>query len=389
MAKVFEFSIEKKGYNTEQVDTVIDDLSARNNYLKSRVSELEQKLDAARRLIRRFSESENGLRRSIADSKRAAATMLNDTKERSDTLLDKTRESCGEMISQLDMQIADRMGTVDSIKAEVNAFKDQLFSLYSSHIDMIEAIASAAENFTYAPDYTKISDAVDKFEASKKPDPTLPEFDEYPEESIFSQFEAEEDKSFEMNSTPNSKKEPSAENGEFTAEKAFEGSKEAPEEEIEGNDCEFRATAFTAENVVATPVSPVHADAERAFEVGEIDKAAEMKTLFEEENFTEAPAPVNNEAEEEEYTFEEPAEDDFFESESFEKSEENRETGEDEAFDGTDDPEAETDETGAYIDISGNLRGEVVTETPLENTADDEYFRFLENFINEDDSTLE
>ncbi|MDD6095128.1 MAG: DivIVA domain-containing protein [Clostridia bacterium] len=196
MSEKYNFTVEKKGYNTEQVDNTLDDLRAKNTYLKSRVSELEQKLDAARRLIRRFSEAENGLRQNIADSKRAAAEMMMDTKARSDTLLDKTRESCGEMISDLDMKIADRMNTVDVIRAEVASFKDQLFALYSSHIDMIESIAATAENFVYEPDYSKVAEAVDEFEEAEEPQVELPQFDEYPQESIFKDFEAEESKEF-------------------------------------------------------------------------------------------------------------------------------------------------------------------------------------------------
>ena len=129
MTDNFEFTVEKKGYNTSQVDNAIEDLKSQNLYLKARVNELEQKLDAAGRLIRRFSETENGLRQNIADSKRAAAEMLSDTKERSDVLLDRARESCGEIISDLDLKIADRMNTVDVIRAEVTSFKDQLFAL--------------------------------------------------------------------------------------------------------------------------------------------------------------------------------------------------------------------------------------------------------------------
>lgn len=198
MSAEYNFTVERKGYNTEEVDAAVDDLTAKNAYLKGRVNELETKLDAARRLIRRFSDSENGLRQSIADSKRAAAEMLEDTKERSDTLLDKARESCGEMISDLDMKIADRMNTVDVIRSEVASFKDQLFRLYSSHIDMIESIAATAENFVYEPDYSKIAEAVDEFESAGESAPEPPEFEEYPQESIFRDFNEQENKDFVM-----------------------------------------------------------------------------------------------------------------------------------------------------------------------------------------------
>ena len=189
------FSTVKKGYDPEEVNTYIDELESKLSYLHARTSELEQKLETARRLIKRFSGMENGLRRNIADSKRAAAAMLSDTKARSDALLDKTRESCGEIISDLDCRIADKLNTVDVMKASVAAFKDQLFDLYSSHIELIETLASSAENFTYEPDYSKVADAVEEFEQGGEPEAKMPDFGEYPEESIFSEVNESEQKS--------------------------------------------------------------------------------------------------------------------------------------------------------------------------------------------------
>ncbi|MBQ8915439.1 MAG: DivIVA domain-containing protein, partial [Clostridia bacterium] len=81
------FSIEKKGYSTYEVDAYIEDLEAKCQTLKEQNAILEQKLATAKRLIRRFSDTENALKQSIADSKRAAAYMISDARERSETLL--------------------------------------------------------------------------------------------------------------------------------------------------------------------------------------------------------------------------------------------------------------------------------------------------------------
>ena len=110
------FSIEKKGYNVAEVDSYVEDLEVKLSRLQAQNSELEQKLATAKRLIRRFSDTENALKQNIADSKRAAAYMISDAKDRSEELLDNARESCGEIISDLDMQISERMTTVDKMK---------------------------------------------------------------------------------------------------------------------------------------------------------------------------------------------------------------------------------------------------------------------------------
>ncbi len=189
------FSIEKKGYNIDEVDRYVEDLEAKVTRLQSQNTELEQKLATAKRLIRRFSDTENALKQNIADSKRAAAYMISDAHDRSEELLDNARESCGEIISDLDIQIAERMTTIDRMKAEVSAFKDELFKLYSSHIELIDTLADTAESFEYIPDYNGVAEAVDQFEESGSVQIEVPKFVEYPEESIFAEINEVENES--------------------------------------------------------------------------------------------------------------------------------------------------------------------------------------------------
>ena len=211
------FSIEKKGYSIEEVDAFVEDILGKHQRLQAQNAELEQKLATAKRLIRRFSDTENALKQNIADSKRAAAYMISDAKDRSALLLDSARESCGEIISDLDLKIAQRMDTVSLMKAEVAAFKEQLFSLYSSHIEMIDTLAQTSEDFEYTPDYAPVADAVDAFEAAGEPDCAVPAFVEYPEESIFAEMEEEA---------------PVIQNDEFVLDEAFEPVEEEGAEEL-------------------------------------------------------------------------------------------------------------------------------------------------------------
>lgn len=260
METEYSFTLVKKGYDPDEVAAYIEDLQRKCQRLQSRNSELEQKLDTSRRLIRRFTDMENGLRQNIADSKRAAAAMLSDTKKRSDELLDSARESCGEIISDLDMQIAGRMNTIDTMKAAVASFKDQLFDLYSSHIGLIETISEGAENFTYEPDYTRVAEAVENFEAPGEPEAQMPEFEEYPEESIFDELKDTEPET----DTVSVSAAPKAEPEESFAQPADELEEEEPyseekTEEIEsdsekdGSD-EIPDDSFTLNDTAAEPM---------------------------------------------------------------------------------------------------------------------------------------
>ena len=392
------FSIIRKGYDPEEVDEYIDELESKLSYYRTRNAELDQKLETARRLIKRFSASENDLRQNIADSKRAAAVMISETKDRCDTLLDKTRESCGEIISDLDMRVAEKMNTVDVMKASVAAFKDELFNLYSSHIELIESLAKSAEEFSYEPDYTPVSDAVEDFEAPGEPRADAPFFEDYPEESIFEEAktEAEKSESFVLNETAApareeeesftapADREKAAQTAEDSSEDSMfvfdtganadeEESEQEPEfetgdgfddifddiDEISRAQSEAIAAAAAEQDAGETSYGGIpYTEAEEAGEVGEESDDG---------------AFAGGDAEDAEFAsdglgYEEDGEADKADRESY----------------------AETEDTGSRSTAAEELDAAVreVFNTPAKNEdtrADEDYFKFLSDFANGDD----
>ena len=133
--------------------------------------------------------AEDDLRQNIADSKKAAASMILDAKQRAAALLDDARAECGKIVSQLDRVVANRMQVLDVLKNQATSFKDQLFALYGSHIEMIESIASAVESTPFEPNYSGIAEAVNTFEQAGEPEANAPAFTEYPQDSIFPKVE--------------------------------------------------------------------------------------------------------------------------------------------------------------------------------------------------------
>ncbi|MCI8472219.1 MAG: hypothetical protein HFE65_03840 [Clostridiales bacterium] len=183
------FPIVKKGYDPEAVDVYIENLSEKNQFFQGRIMELEKRISLAEDLIESFSKAEDDLRQNIADSKKAAASMILDAKQRAAALLDDARAECGKIVSQLDRVVANRMQVLDVLKNQATSFKDQLFALYGSHIEMIESIASAVESTPFEPNYSGIAEAVNTFEQAGEPEADAPAFTEYPQDSIFPKVE--------------------------------------------------------------------------------------------------------------------------------------------------------------------------------------------------------
>ncbi len=183
----YGFKIIRRGYDPAEVDAYIDTQLERMTAMQEQNAALMRKLSEAQDMIRHYSATEKALRNSIAQSKRGAADMLSDARERSTNLVDTARIECNRIVDELDAKIEEKYKTLDEIKASVIRFKQELFQLYSDHIEMVEELSETAENFSYEPDFTALSQAIDEFEeaAENTSEPQVPEFPEYPETSLF------------------------------------------------------------------------------------------------------------------------------------------------------------------------------------------------------------
>ena len=183
----YGFKIAKKGYDPAEVDAYIDEQLSRMTAMQEQNVALMNKLAEAQDMIRHYSATEKALRKSIAESKRGAADLISDARERSTNLVDTAREECNRIVDELDAKIDERYKTLDEIKNNVLRFKQELFQLYSDHIEMVEVLSNTAENFTYEPDFTALSEAIDAFEesAAAVEEPQVPTFPQCPEDSFF------------------------------------------------------------------------------------------------------------------------------------------------------------------------------------------------------------
>lgn len=338
----YDFPIVKKGYSPEEVDALVEELSSRVSYLQEQNFKLQAKLAEAQDMIDRYSETEKDLRVSIADSKRAAAEMLSDARDRSAALIDASRSESCKIIDELDSQIADRYKTIENIKNNVVSFKNKLFDLYAAHIEDIEAFASLAENFSYNPDFTQLSLAIDKFEEAGEPQmPEVPEFPDVPEESFFEDAHKLEPEEFNLS--------------------------------------DDALLAIAAEAAIAEDVPETEFSVEE-FEADEADKEVLDGTARDDIFVTEDVDDIFSQIMEEEFVSEEddtadlsvldgvPGIDTEFHADV---------DGDDDMF--SDMEEAEEDEVpeGSFVDEDDEMFRETTKE-------DEEYFKFLNDFINED-----
>ena len=179
----YGFKEVRRGYDPAEVDAYIDEQLATMATMQKQNQVLMNKLRDAEAKLSTLAEKEQSLKNSIAESKRGAAAMLSDARNRSNTLIDSARHECNKIVDELDAEIESRYKTIEDMRGAVTSFKNELFRLYSDHIENIESLANAAEEFSYEPDFTALSEAIDSFEAGGDVESAeVPEFPEVEEE---------------------------------------------------------------------------------------------------------------------------------------------------------------------------------------------------------------
>ncbi len=281
----YGFKEARRGYDPSEVDAYIDEQLARMTAMQKQNAVLMRKLQEAEEKIRKYTSTEDALKRSIAESKRGAAAMIGDARARSTALVNTAREECNKIVDALDAEIEDRYKTIEDMKATVASFKNELFKLYSEHIEDIEALSEASENFVYEPDFTALSDAIDVFEEGAEPAPAeTPQFPEIPEESFFESEEIVSEEE-EIEDPEDVVEEPELSQMEFGFDEPSEEeiAEEAPEAAAEEDDAQLFFDLEDLEEISPEEIEAQLDEEDMVFEFTEEELAvADLDAIIEE-----------------------------------------------------------------------------------------------------------
>ncbi len=153
------------GYRPEDVDEFIDEVSAsfttllkehhaykqKATDLLAKNNELKEKLQVLAYKVEEYKEDENGIKdillsaqkvsnASIKEAKDKAEQILSEANQKADTAMDEAKKKTVDLIKNYEFKIAEKQRELDAIKAEVSAFRANLYEMYRNHISSVEAI---------------------------------------------------------------------------------------------------------------------------------------------------------------------------------------------------------------------------------------------------------
>ena len=147
-----------KGYNIAEVDEHMEFIIDKYTELYRAYNEIEQRCAEAESELAAYKKNEDAIRRALISAEREQKRIVDRAQERSRRILESARSHCDSILADFKEQIRQERNTLTTLKAQVEEFKQRIFSQYQRHIELLESISpdgdTGAEWILPDSDYT-------------------------------------------------------------------------------------------------------------------------------------------------------------------------------------------------------------------------------------------
>lgn len=153
-----EFRKSVKGYNIVEVDEHIDFIIDKYTELYRAYNELERRCAESESELAAYKKNEDAIRRALISAEQEQKRIVGRAQERSRRILESARANCDDILEGFREQIRQERNTLAMLKAQVEEFKQRVFTQYQQHIELLEEISpdsnTGAEWILPESDYT-------------------------------------------------------------------------------------------------------------------------------------------------------------------------------------------------------------------------------------------
>lgn len=176
--KKADFSLERKGYSTSQVDEYIRYLVSKCDELERSRADLEKRYRAAQIKLEEAKNDESTISAIIVSAQKMADSIVADAKAKAKAVTDSLSGSCDEIIASFAEKAAAEQEKMLRAKASAQKFKESLYEAYREHIGDIERIMPDSEEETVEQTEEQLVDraletAQQKYENAEPAEPEI------------------------------------------------------------------------------------------------------------------------------------------------------------------------------------------------------------------------
>lgn len=178
-----EFSRQFKGYNVEEVDIFLDQISDDLEMLMKEKKELEAKLEEMEKSVKQYRAVETTLQDTLIIAQKTAEDVKNVAKKEAEQIISSAQELSKQAIEEMNLSILKKKQDYEKIKQDQNIYKAKMESLLISQLELLSELDN--------DDYTKMQKTKAKVEDLDDEEYDDDENDDVESEDFSSQIELE------------------------------------------------------------------------------------------------------------------------------------------------------------------------------------------------------
>lgn len=129
-----------RGYRTEDVDAFLQQVAEQMEQLTAEKEDKEQKLYILAQKIEEYRKDEDNLKTALLNAQRMGENVIKEAKQKAESILREAGIKAEDITRAATEQVQEERLQLESIKAEVAQFKNNVLSLYKQHIESLSTL---------------------------------------------------------------------------------------------------------------------------------------------------------------------------------------------------------------------------------------------------------
>ena len=128
------------GYNVEEVDDFLDELTADYSKNYKEVNELRAKVDELNNSLVQYKTIESTLQNTLVMAQSTAEEVKNVAKQKADQIVDEAKANAQKQVDELNNEIIMKQKELDDVKKQFDIYKAKMESLLISQLELLKDV---------------------------------------------------------------------------------------------------------------------------------------------------------------------------------------------------------------------------------------------------------
>lgn len=152
-----EFDRVSRGYNIEDVDAFLRQVADQMEKLIAERDEAVNQLQPLANQVEQYRSDENAIRSALISAEKMRESIINETNQQRDILVRDAEQKSQRMIDDARERVRKEAEILDEMKDQVTKFKNEILSLYESHLKLIASMPDYV-----MPEYDENGDVIEE-----------------------------------------------------------------------------------------------------------------------------------------------------------------------------------------------------------------------------------